>query len=180
MRNCIISYGISLFFPKPSVLLKQNISQFKLSLQFSVFFFHIKVKAVYIHQTFFCQKFRDGNRYFLFKFDHQSNWESTKKAEYIARNIYIHYNAKSNTSGRIYVLRVRSRSNLAPNQDESVAWDRTSISRIASQHLRPEYLIRRPDSAMRSLSSVTQSVLMVETNSFIDQDEDMNATIIVL
>lgn len=91
-----------------------------------------------------------------------------QKGEYIARNIYIHYNAKSNTSGRIYVLRVRSRSNLAPNQDESVAWDRTSISRIASQHLQPDYLIRRPDSAMRSLSSVTQSILMAKTNSVID------------
>lgn len=103
-----------------------------------------------------------------------------QKGEYIARNIYIHYNAKSNTLGRIYVLRVRSRSNLAPNQDESVAWDRTSISRIASQHLRPDYLIRRPDSAMRSLSSVTQSVLMVETNGFIDPDKDMVVSITTL
>lgn len=44
-----------------------------------------------------------------------------------------------------------------------------------STYARPDYLIRRPDSAMRSLSSVIQSVLMVKTNSFIDhaqQKED--------
>lgn len=38
----------------------------------------------------------------------------------------------------------------------------------------PDYLIRRPDPAARSLSSVTRSVLMAETNSSIDHRKKHN------